>query len=73
MAISDLVSPIIYKISNCYHHIFTVSVSVFLCVSTDITGGCRWRCVETSCDAGIKLWILYNQSLTSSVKYSKTT
>jgi hypothetical protein len=41
MAISDLVSPIIYKISNCYHHIFTVSVSVFLCVSTDITGGCR--------------------------------
>jgi hypothetical protein len=23
-----------------------------LCVSTDITGGCRWRCVETSCDAG---------------------
>jgi hypothetical protein len=51
-------------------YIFTVSVSVFLCVLTDITGGCRWRCVETSCDAGFKLWILYNQSLTSSVKYS---
>ena len=72
MVISDLVSPIIYKISNCYNHIFTVSVSVFLCVPTDITGGCRRRCVETSCDAGFKLWILYNQSLTSSVKYSKT-